>query len=173
MRLLALFAVAAAITGTAHAAPDGFTRAAVLEPVVQYVSGKTGDVLCAKTIAVWDAEKATHQLDGAFVWGFTDLPSETVYIHPNGCRVLRAEIKGNKLVAPLTLKAGFVVTLVHESMHVKGIINEGVAECDAMHLAPRVMVKFFHVKPGKQLRAYMAAAWEVHDTAPPEYQTVC
>lgn len=172
MRLLIGAVLAAAVVGTAKA-DTGYTRAYVLEPVVQFVAGKPGAVLCATSDAQWNAEKASRGLAGTNAWGFTDLPTGTIYLYPNGCRILRAEIKGQKITAPLTLKAGFAETLVHESIHVSGIVNEGVTECTAMHHLPAVLVKFFHVKPGAQLRAYMAAAWSVHYTDPPEYQTVC
>jgi hypothetical protein len=41
-----------------------------------------------------------------------------------------------KLTDPLTLQAGFIVTLVHEAIHATGEMDEGVTDCAAMHQAP-------------------------------------
>jgi hypothetical protein len=62
---------------------------------------------------------------------------------------------------------------VHESIHQRGVADEAATECEAMHEMPRVAVKFFHVKAGKQLRSLMALAWESHKATPDAYQAIC
>lgn len=169
MRVLGCALLGALVLAGSAAA---FTRGSVLEPAAAYVAGQPVAVFCASSRAEWEQAKEEHRLAGANAWGFKDAAG--IYIHPNGCRLLRAEAKGRTLTDPLVLQAGFIVTLVHESIHVRQPLwGEGEVECAAMHEAPRVMVKFFHVKAGKQLRAWMAAAWVVHRSDPPVYQSVC
>lgn len=129
--------------------------------------------MCATSTTAWENVKATEGVAGNDIWGVTDFPTGTIYLHPNGCRILRLVVKGTPSKDPLILKAGFALTLVHESIHASGIRDEGITECDAIHQLPGILVRYFHVKPGVQLRAWMAKAWEVHRTDPPSYQAVC
>jgi hypothetical protein len=62
---------------------------------------------------------------------------------------------------------------VHESIHARGETDEGVTDCDAAHRVPGVAVRFFKVKPGKQLRALMTLVWKYRATGPASQRTVC
>jgi hypothetical protein len=48
-----------------------------------------------------------------------------------------------------------------------------VIECDAIHEVPGVASRFFGIRHGKQLRAFMADAWTWHRSTPASYQTIC
>ena len=166
---LPLLLAAAALGGI----PAGFVRAPALERPASAVAGRPVTVLCTTDYGAWSEAKRDRQLEAANAWGFYDWSNDLVFIHPNGCRILKAEAAGKTLDEPLTLQAGFALTLVHEAMHAAGQRDEATAECDALHRVPGTLVRFFHVKPGKQLRAIMAAAWRVHRSDPPPYRDLC
>jgi hypothetical protein len=172
---LGVLVLALAFAGTAVAASTDLRANGLLSKPASFVAGKPVTVTCPTDLASWEREKTTLGLSGLNVWGMHDLTTDAVYIHPNGCRILSLETRGKDVSAePALLRAGFVETLVHEAIHARQpSASEGVVECAAMHETPRVMVKFFHVKPGKQLRAWMAAAWFVHRSEPAAYKTVC
>lgn len=156
--VLALAAVAVA----GAAAPSGFTVAARLAPAASFVAGKPIAVYCAATEAAWEQYGGTSQEFGLAVPG-----SSEIKLSPGVCRYLRA-----KIVNPNGFGASLLV-LVHESIHARGESDEGVTDCAAVHEMPRVAVKFFYVKAGKQLRAVMANAWNYRNREGDPYRTIC
>jgi hypothetical protein len=173
--LFAVVAVSAAfapgLAGAARTgAASGFYEARVLEPAASYVARKPITVWCAPTTAVWQSWSAEATLvDGAN--GSAAVGGSDIHLSHDVCPSLRGAIAGVPQYVP-TLSATIEV-LTHESIHARGTRDEGITDCDSMHEMPRVAVVFFHVRPGAQLRALMAAAWTYHREAPPQYQSVC
>jgi hypothetical protein len=165
-----LFVIASAVIALAGAAvaradtqvPAGFYNSVRLAPAAAFVAGKPVTVLCAKTASDWQ-----QQGGRADSYGLTFPGDNVVKLAPAVCRFLRATV-----VNPDGFGASLLV-LVHESIHARGESDEGVTDCDAVHEMPRVAVKFFGVKAGKQLRAVMYNAWNLRGREPPQYRTVC
>lgn len=158
-----------AVTSTAAAAPAGFTAAPRLEPAASFVAGKHVTVWCARSLGEWRQYVAGRSESD--ILGLTVPGSSEIRVAPVVCTNLRAKLNGqvvgNDGFAPSLL------LLVHEAVHARGSADEGKTDCAATHETPRVAVKFFRVKAGKQLRAVMAAVWTWRTTSPPAYRTVC
>jgi hypothetical protein len=164
--------IAVALLAVASMLP-GFHEAPALEHPASFVAGKPAHVYCADSFQSWGEALKSVYGPGVYPTAFTTYPgSDESYIGPGfDCAVPLAAAAGKKVdVAVLGAK---LLQLVHEAIHQRGEADEGKTECAALHEMPRVAVKFFHVKPGKQLRALMAAAWGDHRRRPPAYQSVC
>jgi hypothetical protein len=103
--------------------------------------------------------------------GFHHAGEDAVYLAPDVCSTMRARLAGRR--HELYALAAAIETLVHESIHVRGVHDEGETDCNAMHEMPRVATRFFGFKRRPALRALMAAAWRYHRTAAPQSRTVC
>lgn len=171
MRSALLIAVAAlvAVPAAGAAAPPGFYESLVLEPAASFVAGRPARVYCALTPAGWQDYAAARRVPDAYA--LTVVGTDQTMLEPVTCRVLRTQLRSRRVDEYAVAAA--VRTLVHEAIHQRGVADEGQTECAAMHEMPRVAVKFFHVKPGKQLRALMASAWYSHRATPATYQTLC
>lgn len=153
-------------------APAGFTEAKVLEPAASFVSGQHVQVFCARTdLDLREYLQSQYGVAMTFETGYALFNGGPIFLGQSNCWPLRDYLARRKVDRADLAES--ILTLVHESVHTRGIRDEGVTECDAMHEMPRVAVKFFHVKPGKQLRALMAEAWSAYGDAQPQYQTVC
>lgn len=162
---LVLAAPASAATGP----PSGFYEARVLEPAASFVAGKPAHVYCAVTDDDWrEYAKANTTPD---VGGLTLVGSDQSELAPMICHSLRARL--NRRPARADDFAASLLILVHESIHQRGVADEGQTECTAIHEMPRVAVKFFHVKVGKQLWTLMTDAWWFHRAAAPQFQIIC
>jgi hypothetical protein len=160
----------AAATPGAAAPPAGFVETVRLEPAASFVARRPVVVNCATTHEVWLAYAASFGFNGDSV-GITIPGSSETALSDAMCRSLQVV---NRTRAPrLYPLAAAVETLVHESIHMRGERDEGVTDCAAMHEMPRVAVRFFRVRPGRQLRALMANAWQIHAAKPAPYRTVC
>lgn len=87
------------------------------------------------------------------------------------CNPLLKALRRESIYQPAL--AAVIAILTHEAIHLRGERDEGVTECAAMHEMPRVAVVYFHVVPGRRLRALMAAAWVGYRDEAPAYRTVC
>lgn len=163
--------LAAALVAAPTAAAGGFYEAKVLEPTASYVAKKPIAVWCATSTEAWKAyEIATYGVPGT-EHGSTPFGGSAIYLDTEECPPLRQFLRAMSVYVP-TLAATIEI-LTHESIHARGVRDEGVTDCDAMHEMPGVAVRFFRVKPGAQLRALMAAAWTVHRAEPPQYLAIC
>jgi hypothetical protein len=173
--ILLLTAVSAAFAGlpaTAAQAPASFYEARALEPAAAYVAGKPVTVWCAVTESAWHAETRSRGLFGD-PYGFAKTGGSEFSLKPDLCAILARAASGSVSTIDLQSLAPSIQTLTHESIHLRGVRDEGETDCRAIHEMPRVAVRFFHVKPGRQLRALMAAAWAWHRAQPLTYQSVC
>jgi hypothetical protein len=164
--LIALAAlVLVSATSASASAPAGFNEAVKLEPAASFVAAKPVTVYCANSEYTWEQYGGTSTEHGLATPG-----SSEIKIDPDGCRYLRTALNMHKI--PDGFGAALLV-LVHESIHARGETDEGITDCDAVREMPRVAVKFFGVKAGKQLRAVMANAWRYRGGESAAYRTVC
>lgn len=160
--LVAVLAVAPA------AGAGGFVRAKPLEPAASYVARKPVKVWCAKTDTAWRTF-LTARYDTVETHGWTaQAGANQTYIDSDACLIL-LDVKTETLAR---IGAAAEI-LTHESIHMRGEANEGITDCDAMHETPGVVVRFFGIKAGKQLRSLMAQLWVWHRKSPPAYVAVC
>lgn len=164
-----MFAVLAA--AAILAAPQGFYEARVLEPAASFVAGKPAAVYCATNDGAWAAFLG-GRYGGANVNGITTPGSSESRFAPTVCSWLRVRLRLPAAAAGTPFVAS-ALAFVHEAIHQRGSVDEGATECSAMHELPGVLVRYYGVKPGKQLRALMAAAWRWHRLKPAVYQSVC
>ena len=172
--VLAAAAASVALVGVATvahaAAPAGFASSPRLQTAAAYVAYKPIAVWCAKTQYDWEQYLEDGGLAGDLN-GATKPGSAETSLSPAVCTNLRRALD-RRTVAVSALGPSILV-LVHEAIHARGEVDEGKTDCAAVHEMPRVAVKFFHVKAGKQLRAVMAASWTYRAREPAAYRTVC
>lgn len=169
MKLLLAAVVALAFSAPASAAPD-FSAAPRLATPASFVAGKTVSVECAASDAAWARYLASVGYDGV-ANGLTVFGTAETKFSPIVCSSLRRKLAGK--VVPNNLFAPSLLALVHEAVHLRGVLGEGETDCAAVREMPRVAVRYFGVKAGKQLRAVMATAWAYRKQQPPEYLSVC
>lgn len=152
------------------AAPPGFYESRVLEPAASFVAGKPAHIYCALTLPRWTSYVASSDVpEGA---NALTIPGRAESrIEWSICRDLRQALKRRKVDDYDFVSAALI--LVHESIHMRGVRDEGKTECEAIHELPRTLVRYFHVKPGRQLRGLMALAWDAHYRKPDVYTSVC
>ena len=167
MLLLAL-AVSAATTG---AIGFGFREAKALDRPASFVAGKTTAVYCAPTDRAWRAFLAVAKDPGLVASGSTVPSSSDTRLSARVCRTLEGALRGER--RRLDDLAMSILTLVHESFHMRGEWNEGQADCDAFRAMPRIAVDFFHVGLGDGLRTLMARTRALRDREPLWYRTYC
>jgi hypothetical protein len=138
--LAALVSVALAVPAAARAAnwPD-----ARLDQVAASVAGHPVDVWCEDSWADWIHAGDALAEDWTFVGGFTDPSVTTVYVSPRQCETLHALLDGE--VVGTYYAASALLTLAHESVHQRGVTNEGEAECTALPLLEDIAVNHFGV----------------------------
>lgn len=152
------------------AAPSGFTEAKTLEPAASFVAGKAAAVYCPASSYEWSAYVSRYT-SAVGVNGLTVPGSSETMLSPAVCSTLVDRLR-RRWTDSYDL-AAYILTLVHEAVHERGSVDEGQTECAAMHEMPRVAVKYFRVKAGKQLRALMSDAWAFHAAKPAAFRTVC
>lgn len=149
----------------------GFSASPKLAPAASFVAGKQVTVGCATSQYEWLQYLQSVGLTGRDTDGATVVGSGEVRFSPTLCQNLRLQLAGKPV--RLVALGPSIEVLTQEAIHARGVADEGVADCDAVHEMPRVAVRFFHVKPGAQLRALMAATWQWRQTGPAAYRTVC
>jgi hypothetical protein len=158
-------AAAACGLGSAAASPASvswFYEAKALEPAASYVAGKPVRVQCAKSASGWQSfNKANFAQTGNSEHGFAEPGGTVMYVDADTCPPLLAARAGQP-GASRPLLAATLVTFAHEAVHLRGQVDEGQTECEAMQYVPGVAVRFFGVKSGAQLRKLMASAWTWH-----------
>lgn len=174
MRLLGLLVVAAAIASSAAAVPDGFRASARLSPIAAEISGKPAEVYCASGASPWATWLTLMRSVNAppASTGYVPPTDDVAYLSPDTCQELEGWIRG-KNIPKLEQLGWSVLTLVHESMHVRGLDNEGETDCAALAAMPRVLRVHFKVRKPAVLKTVMVAAWKKHRLSGPAYQGNC
>ena len=127
-------ALALAASASAAGSPPGFYEAKALEPAASFVAGKPAHIYCADNHSVWaDAADGNETPDAL---ALTRAGSDRSEFEPLICSTLLAQL-GRLPVAVYTFAESLRV-LVHESIHQRGVVTEGRAECSAMH-EPRAL----------------------------------
>lgn len=140
----------------------------MLEQPASYVAGKPVVVYCAKTRAAWRELTISVGAQPA-ADGFVDaVGGATVNLRDDVCLTLLRRM--NRKVVTLPQLANPLLTLVHESAHLRGLSNEGETDCDALSRIPDVGGRFFCVQNTRLLSAW---ALNAHRHKPPEYQGSC
>lgn len=161
----------AATAAPVQAAPVGFRESARLQPIAAGLAERPVFVRCATSESAWAAMLAPWDLP-AGVDALTFPDNAGSYLAPRTCRELEGWLRGKS--APTPQRLGVVVlSLVHETMHLRGVDPEAEAECAALRAMPAVLRRWFGIKRAVTLRAVMNAAWANHRTKPVAYRTLC
>jgi hypothetical protein len=167
----AVLLLAPAASAASAAPPAGFREAVKLEPAASFVAGKPVQVACAKGGLEW--VQFIRPLYGNVNPGGATAPGSTlIHLSPTVCRYLEAQLR-KPTKKPGEAFAGSLLTIVHEAIHARGERDEGTTDCAAVHESPRVAVRYFHVRSGRQLRGMMALMWQYRAESPPDLRTVC
>jgi hypothetical protein len=144
----AVIALAVPATGAAENRPHP-----TLDAVATAVAGKPLTVHCETDWLVWIKAFESVGENGTFVNGFTNLEAAVVYVNPRQCETLHAMLNGWSVGTYYAASA--LLTLVHESVHQRGITDEGVTDCTALPLVPGIATSSFQI-PATVSEQYLA-----------------
>ena len=147
------------LVSTAAAAPDGFRESVRLSPIVQALSTPEAKVYCALTPASW-RDANLGNLRWASLNGKVRLAENAMYLAPWSCRPLELWKRGK--VVPLADVGRALLTLAHETVHLRGIYDERTAECTALSELRSVARTYFGIKTAKTWRQVWAGALASH-----------
>lgn len=165
--------VAVLVAAVALTVPAGFVENAKLDARASWVAQKPVAVYCARTDADWAAFLSSVNDTVTDANGVTITVGGTeAYLSARTCYPLLARLRKH----PFSLLAlGAAVEVVaHESFHMRGVVDEGQAECDAYSIVNDYLVAQWGFKRGSV--AYMTAfngARNTHRSLPPAYRAVC
>lgn len=151
-RLLPIVVAAAAFSTAAAAAPDGFRESARLTPIAQALSVPDAKVYCALTVVGWrEAVKvALPTLDWSAIQGYTSRTERVTFLAPWVCQPLERWKRGKTV--PLDKLGDAMHTLSHESVHLRGVHDEKVADCTALRELRAVARTHFGIRKEKVWR---------------------
>src|SRR5690348_6523127 len=112
----------------------GFNRTPSLEPAASFVAGKPVAVYCAKSTPAWQAFLAENYPAGTVADGSSVPGSSTMRLSFAACSYLRPATRA--ALAPTIGLAASTLTLTHEAIHLSGVKDEAVTDCDAVHRMP-------------------------------------
>ncbi|MCR4340517.1 MAG: hypothetical protein NUW01_11620, partial [Gemmatimonadaceae bacterium] len=160
------------LAGSAASAPDGFRESVRLTPIAAEIAGKPVLVRCAQTFDAWAAQVAATGGGNPYqIGGYTLVADGETHLSPWTCQHIEGWLRG-KNVPSLARFASSVLLLVHETVHLRGELDESVADCTALRELPGVLTRRFGIKRAVTRRAIMAAAWVRH-RAQAEYRVLC
>lgn len=130
-----VLAAAAALAITAGAGAQNIPHP-TLDAIASSVAGKPLSVWCENNDADWDHRiAAAYGQPGYTVLGFTRPGVEPVaYLAPQICTSLQIALRDGPHAAGLAPLALALLTLLHESVHQRGILDESVTDCTALAL---------------------------------------
>lgn len=172
MTFLSLLVLAGVLATPVAAAPDGFRDSVRLSPIAAEIAGKPAAVYCARSFTAWDGLIRPLGGDPAKVPGYVPPSDDVAYLNTTTCQRLEGWLRG-KNIPKLEQFGWSVLTLVHESMHMRGLDDEGETDCAALAEMPRVLRVHFKVRKPLTLRYVLAAAWRKHKLSGPAYQGTC
>lgn len=143
MRLLLLIALVLGFAPTAAAANQPHPT---LDAVASEVAEKPVSAWCEMDLAAWTNMAASAGLP-AWAGGYTYPSTPTVYIAPQHCSTLRVALNNGVETAGAYWFSGALLTLAHESVHQRGILDEQLADCTALALVGTLATKHFGVTP--------------------------
>jgi hypothetical protein len=172
--LAALTAVGLALITGATAAPAGFRDSASLTVRAKLISGNAAAVVsCARSDAAWAAFLASVDPDAIpdNIGGFVLRGRSVAYLTRDTCRPLELRLKGTR-VDPFDVGLSAYI-LTHESMHLRGIHDEGEADCRAIRVLPNVLRDRFGMKNATVRNRVLRYVRAQRPYLPYEYQAVC
>lgn len=152
--LFAVLATLLAAPASAAPAPDNAT----LDAAASWVAGHPVTVSCELDWPTFLSEAQAHGLTG--VGGFTTYlqdGSTVVYVAPDVCEQLLA-LDARKDVGTF-FAADALLTLAHESVHQRGVADEGVADCTALSLVKDMAIRFFGI-PATTTMSAVKQVWK-------------
>jgi hypothetical protein len=128
-----------------------------LDAVATQVAGHPVNVWCESSWSDWihTGDSADENWDG--VRGFTFLSAPTIYIAPDACFTLHAML--NRENVGSLHAADALLVLAHESVHQRGISDEGMTDCTALPLVPSLAVNSFGI-PSMAPEKYAVTVWK-------------
>lgn len=175
-RVAALVASAAAfLPSAAHAtAPAGFVDNATLDARAAWVAGKPVQVHCTTSYAVWRdfIGTLTYPPSDGVTMGYTptDGGAET-YLAPAVCANVFQWLAHEPVNLPILGTALLVVA--HESLHMKGVQDEGATECRAFRLMPAFAARWGFRKGSGSYKLVLSGARTYHDALTGDFRSVC
>lgn len=171
MKTLAALLAALVLTPSAGAAPPGFVRALELEPAASFVARKSVTVWCATSTATWAAGLRSIGLP-ASAHGTANLERREVWLEKVICDNLAIAARYGVATDGYRALAPSVLVLVHESIHLRGVLDEGKADCVAARAIPNVAPRFFGRRP-LVVSLLVKEVARYRDASKPVYRTVC
>lgn len=149
--------VAVVLAGLALAASPAAVAANQPHPTLDLIASEVGGpgktVWCENDDAAWQA--APHWQPGlagyVVFWsgdqGQSWTPESVAYLSPAVCLTLHAGLGGGYQAIPVGQLGRAILVLVHESVHLSGIRDEGETDCEALRWVEAVAVRHFGVPP--------------------------
>lgn len=165
----------AALLAAVALVPAGFTENPVLNERATYVAGKDVRVYCAATDGAWSAyvsELPVAPPNGEADGYTPTIGGDETYLSPEVCAPMLLRIRHKR---PSWIALGATVdVLTHESLHMRGISDEGATECAAYRALPSfLLAKWGFLKNGPRYLEVLRGARNYHQALPAEYHTVC
>ena len=135
-------------------------RQSAIDGVASRIAGKLVQVRCGGP-RQWNAV-------GEGVLGYAVVGSTLTTLAPRVCTRL-AEMRAGAAPADIVMSGATLVTVAHESQHLRGIANEAVAECYGIQRAVEVAraLRIDRAYARRAIRAY----WAIYPSRPPAYRT--
>ena len=124
-----------------------------LDEIASEVAGPGKTVWCENDEAAWHATPHWQPGLAGFVvfWsrdgGQSWTPESVAHLAPAACLPLHAALAGGYEAVPLAQLAVAILVLVHESVHLFGVRDEGATDCEALRRIEDVAVRHFGVPP--------------------------
>ncbi len=164
-----------------------------LDQIASEVAGKPVTVFCETNDVEWDTrimEVSKGRLRGYQVDGYAFPNATQAFIAPRACRPLLSALRVRVNFATSYSFSVGLITLIHEATHLRGLLNESEADCEAVQRAPAYIDDFgipakinvrrvvrglvFCTKIVNPLLARLRLDFRaVHDDRPPVYQGAC
>ncbi|MBA2726516.1 MAG: hypothetical protein H0U53_11040 [Actinobacteria bacterium] len=183
--LTAIVAVCIMLASVAQSAQAADSPSPYLNEIASAVAGKNVTVHCETNTAAWNfhiIDITEGEMRGAEVHGYAYANGKRAFISPQACLPLRAALKVRVNASTAYAFSLGLLTLVHESLHLRGMVDEGMTECMAFRLAPELLNAFgvpakitvngtrVANPMVKRIKTYLSLA---HESLPAEYLTVC
>jgi hypothetical protein len=164
-----------------------------LDAITTSMAGKPATAECVFDAEAWDKqvqETTFGQRRGSSVGGYAFPGSTVVYLGPQACYALYDVFSGGYIYAGLNPTAYGLLTLLHEAVHLRGVVNEGETDCTALRAfqsylddigVPATVVKPVKVGtryvprrvPNVYVGLLVKFAQRIHDRRPLEYRGNC
>lgn len=141
----------------------GFSATPSLNGWESAIAQKPAQVFC------WHTDiTATGHEDGG---GYTDSVGGTqTYLASWICNAL-LRMQNHKKVDPQVSAVAFLA-FTHEAFHLRGVSDESVTDCDALHAMPGYLHSLLHYTHA-QIHTAMGWAWNAHWDEPAQYKQDC